>query len=240
MAFYESISKHYDYIFPYSKSQKEFLIDKSISSKDENILEVGCGTGNLTINLAKNYKEAIGIDLDEAMITSALAKSVEVDNSYFYIMNMLQLSIRFSAESLDNVFSFGNTLVHLGGFEEVKVFFKEVYKVLQPGGNFSIQIINYDRILDKSIKSLSTIENEHIKFVRKYVTLGDKLSFDTELTIKEEEKVITNQIELFPIRKSDVQNLLDEVGFKNIQFYGGFDSSDLTDDSVPLILNCKK
>ncbi|MGB9810736.1 MAG: ribosomal RNA small subunit methyltransferase A, partial [Dictyoglomus turgidum] len=53
---------------------QNFLIDKNILkkiidaleiSKEDNILEVGCGVGTLTLELAKKAKKVIGVEIDK-------------------------------------------------------------------------------------------------------------------------------------------------------------------------------
>ena len=56
MNFYQSISDHYDEIFPLNKAQVDF-VEKSFDNVDElSLLDIGCGTGNLSFEIEGKYK----------------------------------------------------------------------------------------------------------------------------------------------------------------------------------------
>ena len=232
--FYESIAKVYDYIFPKNRKQLEFVESiKKINSK-EKMLDIGCATGNLTELLGEKTRNIVGIDLDKELLKEAKEKH---PNLNFENMNMLKINEKFEENSFDRVVSFGNTLVHLDSREEVEEFFQKVYKTLKFNGFFIVQIINYNRIIEKNIKNLPTIDNEKVKFVRDYEydkSIG-KVDFITELTIKEANLNIKNNIKLLALTKIEIQKFLGETGFRNIEFYGDFEGRELSDNSEALI-----
>ena len=157
-------------------------------------------------------------------------------------MNMLEVNEIFEENSFDRVVSFGNTLVHLDSREEVEEFFQKVYKTLKFNGFFIVQIINYNRIIEKNIKNLPTIDNEKVKFVRDYEydkSIG-KVDFITELTIKEANLNIKNNIKLLALTKIEIQKFLGEIGFRNIEFYGDFEGRELSDNSEAVIFVAQK
>ncbi len=237
--FYESIAKVYDYIFPKNRKQLEFVESIKKISNEEKILDIGCATGNLTELLGEKTRNIIGIDLDKELLKEAKDKH---PNLNFENMNMLEINEKFEENSFDRVVSFGNTLVHLDSREEVEEFFQKVYKTLKLNGFFIVQIINYNRIIEKNIKNLPTIDNEKVKFVRDYEydkSIG-KVDFITELTIKEANLNIKNNIKLLALTKIEIQKFLGEIGFRNIEFYGDFEGRELSDNSEALIFVAQK
>ena len=196
--FYESIAKVYDYIFPKNRKQLEFVESIKKISNEEKILDIGCATGNLTELLGEKTRNIVGIDLDKELLKEAKEKH---PNLNFENMNMLKINEKFEENSFDRVVSFGNTLVHLDSREEVEEFFQKVYKTLKFNGFFIVQIINYNRVIEKNIKNLPTIDNEKVKFVRDYEydkSIG-KVDFITELTIKEANLNIKSLIKILQI-----------------------------------------
>jgi glycine/sarcosine N-methyltransferase len=122
MDFYTAIHKHYNHIFPLQKAQVEF-VRNSISEISRKLLDVGCATGSLAIELSKYEYEVYGIDLDPAMIETALLRnSSEKGRAIFQQGNMLRLRDVYDKELFDGVICFGNTLVHLDSLEEVQSF----------------------------------------------------------------------------------------------------------------------
>lgn len=237
--FYKSIAKVYDYIFPKNRKQLEFIESIKKIESEEKILDIGCATGNLTELLGEKTKNVIGIDLDKELLKEAKEKH---PNLKFENMNMLKIDENFEENSFDRIISFGNTLVHLDNISEIKVFFEKVYKLLKKEGYFIVQIINYDRVIDKNIKSLPTINNEKIEFVRDYNYRADegKVDFITKLTIKEEKLEIRNKIELLAVRKNEIEKILIDLKFKNIEFYGNFMKETLSENSEALIFKAQK
>lgn len=235
--FYSSIADVYDYIFPQNKKQVEFIEKISPIAENENILEIGCATGNLTQLLYQKAPKTIGIDLDKTLLEKGKEKYPKI---MFLHKNMLAIEEEFNKNTMDKVISFGNTLVHLPNREKVKEFFKSVYAILKEDGIFIVQIIHYDRILNQNIQKLSTIENEHIKFTRKYVLQKNKVDFHTSLQIHSTGENIQNVIPLLAIRKEELKKYLEEAGFKDIFFYGDLLGKTIGENDVPLLFSCKK
>lgn len=236
MAFYESISDLYDFIFPLNPVQIDFVTDRLAPCEQKNLLDVGCGTGNLCLALGPHFKAIHGIDPDVSMLDIAIEKAGKNHpNLHFSPYGMLDIDTNFS--DLDAILCFGNTLVHLSSEDEILQFFKQSQKALKPGGKLLVQIINYDRILNQDIKGLPGIENDKISFERKYNYLPDKnlIEFETLLSIKESGQKINNLIHLYPIRKSRLDGLLSEAGFKKVIYYGNFKKESLTSKSMPLV-----
>lgn len=236
MEFYSRIAEQYDLIFPFSPPQKKF-VQSSVSAplEEKNILDIGCGTGNLTIELSPLVNSITGIDLNPEMIKAAQQKS---DQPTFLCRNMLDLSKDFPPASFDTVLCFGNTVVHLDGMAQIAEFFSQVRKILKPNGKILLQIINYDRILTYKIDHLPTIENNHIKFERFYIYQEDihRVNFDTRLTLKVSGEVIENSVQLYPILKDELKQVLIDSSFDTLHWYGNFKKEPLTNQAVPLVL----
>jgi SAM-dependent methyltransferase len=155
---------------------------------------------------------------------------------------MLEIERNFGTDSIDVIVCFGNTLVHLDGSEQLLNFFKQSRTVLKSDGKLLLQIINYERIIDQNIKALPTIENDAIKFVRNYRLHPDQknLDFETILSIKKTGKTVKNTIQLYPLRKTEIEQLLKLAGYAEIKYFGNFKRDDLHENSIPLIIEVKK
>jgi len=239
MAFYKSISDHYDDIFPLKTVQVDFVRNTFEHTSKLRVLDVGCGTGSLCLALAPHFREVIGIDPDERMLQLAMGKAGKEHSNVSFLPNgMLDLDKEENFRQVDAVLCFGNTLVHLSNEAEVIDFLKQAKMILKPGGKLLIQIINYDRIFEQKMSGLSTIENDSIKFVRHYHYDDNNsfLDFETILTLKSSQEEIRNQIRLFPVRKNDLNEMLLQAGFTDIRFYGNFKRDAYRPDSTPLVL----
>ncbi len=239
MNFYSSISEQYDAIFPLNITQVSFI--KSYLNKDtENIklLDIGCGTGSLSIELFGLFDKISAIDTNKQMLESAKKKAAE-KNIDFINIGMLDIENSFTENSFDIISCFGNTIVHLPSIEAIELFFENIKAVLKPDGKFLCQIINYDNVLDNNLKGLPTIENNIIKFERFYsLDNSGMINFSTILTIKKTGKVLENNIKLFPLRKKILENALQNAGFNTVNFYGSFTKKEYNNKSLPLVFEC--
>lgn len=238
MSFYKSIAPYYHFIFKTSQAQLDF-IKEAIPDKEGSIVEIGCGIGTLSLELAQQYKQIISVDLDAEMIAMAISNAKNTSaNLQFLHLNMMELDNSFKEKSLDGIVCFGNTLVHLHSLKQVSDFLKKTRKVLKPDGKLLVQIVNYDRILIHQITQLPLIENEEIKFERFYSfrLLSKLIDFYTTLTIKSSGKQIKNRIALLPILYAEIKRLLIANGYTNGRFYGNFNRETFTNESPALIV----
>jgi cyclopropane fatty-acyl-phospholipid synthase-like methyltransferase len=235
--FYSEIAKYYDYIFPQNKAQLDFIENISPIKDNENILDVGAATGSLSSLLFSKSKNIFAIDLNNDLLKIANSKYPDIN---FIYLDMLKIDSFFKSKKFDKIVSFGNTIVHLSTKDDIYDFFQKSFNLLKNNGYFICQIINYDRILDNNISALPTIENDKIKFIRNYVINNDIINFNTILEIKETNKIIENSIPLIPIRKNEINNMLINAGFKNINYYSSFKGEKFSPDSIPLIFSAQK
>jgi len=238
MAFYSSIASHYDHIFPLNQAQVSFALAHG-KNKDF-VLDVGCATGKLCMELMENGRQAVGIDLDPELV--AIARKRACCGVKILHQNMLAIAEKFGERYFHQIVCFGNTLVHLPNREAVLDFFKQAYFCLEPDGRFACQIINYDRIVDQNIDSLPTVDNEHIRFERKYHIAEDKqiVDFDTLLLDKQTGREIKNTQPLLALRKAEVEELLQKAGFTSMNFYSSFKKGDYDINAQQLVFEAFK
>lgn len=240
--FYSSIASYYQHIFPFNPDQIEFL-KQVLPYNGAKVLDVGCGVGDLSFALTHFGFPTWAFDFDSQMIQ--IAQKSKGEESMFPVFEQLDMRFiddRYPESYFDTVICFGNTLVHLLSEADIRKFIQAAFKVLSPEGKLTIQILNYQHILDHQVNTLPLIDNEHIRFERKYrFTSGEELiDFDTKLTVKSTGQEISNTLKLYPIRQNKLLELLKEAGFADPEFFGSFRSEPLTDTSLPLVLICTK
>ncbi|WP_346864149.1 class I SAM-dependent methyltransferase [uncultured Draconibacterium sp.] len=252
--FYSSISTFYSEIFPYNPMQLNFVQACVGKLHNKHMLDIGCATGELAFQLAKAGSNVIGIDLNEDLLASAVGSSgiqsadssareleLELPNPKFQKRNMLELKQDFQGGEFDAVLCFGNTLVHLNSEEEVLEMFEGVKTVVKPGGQFLIQLLNYDYIVGEQRSELPLIDTENIRFVRKYKFPedGEHILFQTDLEIKAENKTVSNETTLLALKSSKLTELLEIAGFKNIQLFANFKQEAFGGNHIPLVVSCQ-
>ena len=90
------------------------------------VLEIGCGTGIFTKEIAKHKVNLIAIDISPELLDDARI-NVPSNNVQFQIENAYELS--FADNSFDSIIA-SSVLHHL----EIENAIKEFYRVLKPGG----------------------------------------------------------------------------------------------------------
>ena len=238
MSFYQQIAPYYHHIFKINVNQVHFIKLK-IPESNCKVLDVGCGIGTLSFELSNYYKHVLGIDMDNEMIRAASKKKKETLKSVqFKQLSMLKLNTFLDNNSIDGIICFGNTLVHLNSLNEIANFLKQSKKALKTKGKLLFQIVNYDKIIENNIKQLPLIENDEIIFERKYNynKPENKIDFNTRLTVKATQEIITSSIKLLPVLKKELALLLKEAGFNNCNYYGNFNKELYTITSPALIV----
>ena len=134
MGFYKSIAEVYTQIFPLNPGQISFTNRAFTQTRNLSLLDIGCGTGSLSLALANQFKKVVGIDLDKAMLEIAKKAGIKSSNVEFLPLDMLELDSHFREDSFDGIVCYGNTLVHLASLEQISRFFKTCKSLLKPAG----------------------------------------------------------------------------------------------------------
>ncbi|MEN8115362.1 MAG: methyltransferase domain-containing protein [Bacteroidota bacterium] len=239
--FYTSISNYYAEIFPYKPVQLKFVKNKIGNLGGKQILDIGCATGELAFQIAKLGAEVVAIDLNGDLLNKARKNKIH-STLNFQQKNMLEIKNDFAAGQFDAVLCFGNTLVHLQTVELVQQMLEGVNSVLKTGGRLLIQILNYDYICGEQVSELPLIETENIRFIRKYKFQEESklIRFQTVLEIKEENFRVFNETLLLALKSKELEFLLKDTGFSNIQLFSNFKQDNFGGKHLPFVLSCEK
>ncbi len=130
---------------------------KSLRGK---ILDIGCGTGNHAIGLAKKGYSVTGIDISAPMIQQARAKSSGIP---FHVSSLEN----FEEGNFDFCYMMGNAINCLPGFTALLAFLKKVFEKLSLGGAFLFECWNPIALIAEPPVTLTrTYETEEFRIVR--------------------------------------------------------------------------
>jgi 2-polyprenyl-3-methyl-5-hydroxy-6-metoxy-1,4-benzoquinol methylase len=237
MSFYSDLAKVYDIVFPVKNVAVNFIA-KNMDSKNSTVLDVACGIGGHCRELATTCHSINGIDFEQEMIDFANKKNL-LPNTHYQTGDMLSID-RIFQKIFSHIYCIGNSIVHLSSKKAILTFLEKSFKQLNSSGELVIQIINYDRIFNEEITSLPLIESKDVLFKRMYKYSGEQefVDFVTELTIGE--NIYNNSIKLYALKSKDLQSMLQNVGFKSIEFFGDFKESPYTNSSYATVVRAKK
>lgn len=136
---YETTSQAYDF---HRKADPE-LVDHFMHylqpHEQGNILDIGCGSGNYTIALAARGLPIEGIDLSPSMLAKAKNKCPRL----IWTQGDMR-SLPFGSDQFSGAITI-NTLHYVR--EELPSVFKEIRRVIKPGGNFVCYAIALEQCL---------------------------------------------------------------------------------------------
>lgn len=231
MSFYQTLTPYYDDIFPTNQKALAFLT--AHFKEEAHLLDVGAGTGNMAIPLTQKGFNVTALEPEESMAKQIRLKATAKELSILVTTKTMQ-QLDTLDKTYQGIYCIGNTLAHLQNREEIRSFFQQTYKKLQPEGIFIFQIINFE----KQDFVFPRIEKENFLFERFYERSGEHMLFTTKLTTND--RVQTNTVTLYPATVTQLYPLLEACGFSSINAYGNFAGEKYTPDAPALIMVAKK
>src|SRR5690625_7756887 len=131
--------------------QKE---NKSVQS----IVDLGCGTGEITIRLAHEGYDMVGVDLSPDMLSYAQQKSALYKKSVMWIHQDIRELNGF--QQIDLFISYCDVINYITKKSELTKMFKRVYNSLNDGGLFLFDIHSLYYATSQLINHTFTDENE--------------------------------------------------------------------------------
>lgn len=220
------------------------LVSLLAPQKGERILDVGCGSGQLTDQIAQSGASAVGIDSSPQMIADAKIKFPGVD---FFVLDAADFSFN---ESFDAVFS--NATLHWVLNKEGAI--ASMYKALKQGGRLVAELGgkgNVQTIVNQLRQSLNqngfkeNAEKEvwYFPSLGEYTTLLEKhgfrvkmaLHFDRPTDLSDSEHGVEDWLEMFGSAflegldteeknkiKTEVQKAIRDKIFHNGKWYADY------------------
>lgn len=139
---YNVLAKYYDGLVKDEEATLDWvtLIEKHIHKKD--LLELACGSGEITLKLAEHGYHIDASDLSAAMIEEA-QKKVGADKVNFFVMDMLAFNV---SKTYDGIICLCDSINYLIQEEDLASLFKNVYNCLNEDGVFLFDTHSMDRL----------------------------------------------------------------------------------------------
>ena len=219
MSFYTEFAPHYERIFPFRPVTAEFL--QSRLPDRGRVLDLGCANGHYAGHLAAQGLEAIGVDLDEGMITAARERYAGA----LFVQDDLMAALPLVGPA-DGAYSVGNVLPHLD-HESQGAFLAELAGVLPAGAPWLVQTVNFDRVLplDEPYDFPGVEALDGAVFHRRYEPRdGGAVSFLVRL-VDGDTELFRGETLLSPQLSHEQIDLHREAGFELVEHFGAFDGT---------------
>ena len=199
-------------------SEGRFFVEILKARDKEKILDVATGTGFHSVQLLKAGFDVTSADGNSEMLTKAFENARERN----LILQTVHADWRWLNKDVhgkfDAIICLGNSFTHLFKERDRRRALAEFYAALKFDGILIIDQRNYDAILDEGFSS------KH-----KYYYCGDQVVAEPEHvddTLARFRYSFPDKSEyhlnMFPLRKSYMRNLLLETGFQKVKTYGDF------------------
>ncbi|MCP4129895.1 MAG: class I SAM-dependent methyltransferase [bacterium] len=237
---------HYDAHYKdYVKDIKFYL--RQISFYGEPVLELGCGTGRITIPIAEAGYDITGLELLSPMVDHAKKKAADKGLSIEFIRADCR---DFNLERKFNcvIFPF-NALQHLSDDESLEAALANVKKHLAPEGLFVIDVMNPDPDLPEMTHDRRFPITEYIDpYGKGRVIVNMSSLYDSENELEnikwyykikgqKEEVVVDYSLRVFYPER--LNSILEQNGFGIIAKYGQFDESHFIPTDTKQIVVCE-
>jgi SAM-dependent methyltransferase len=201
-----------------AESEGQFFIDVLKSRGKHKVLDVATGTGFHSVQLLKAGFDVTSADGSAAM----LAKAFENAKKRQLILRTVQADWRWLNRDIhgkfDAIICLGNSFTHLFDEADRRRTLAEFYAALKHDGILIMDQRNYDSILDDGFSTKHKFyycgdqvvaEPEHVDegLTRFKYSFPDKSEY---------------RLNMFPIRKNTMRDLMNEAGFQKIHTYGDF------------------
>jgi cyclopropane fatty-acyl-phospholipid synthase-like methyltransferase len=207
----------------------DFLIEELKLEQGNRILDIGCGAGRHSLELARLGFESVGVDISSGLIE--VAKTVadkEKLKATFYLQDARELEFN---NEFDAAICLCEGAFGLAG-DEVghRAILSGIYKALKPGGTFILT----------AISALSGIRNSQADSYDPYTLTA---VFDETLTSPDgQSKQVRLYTTAFTYR--EIKWLLQDAGFEVVATYGcragDFQREPLTLESIEIMMVAKR
>jgi ubiquinone/menaquinone biosynthesis C-methylase UbiE len=194
-------------------NEKETELLKSLIGKDEKVLEMGCGTGRLLLEMEKAGYDLTGFDFSDHI------KRIKEENPEAKVFEGDWHQTGLRDESFDAVYSLGRNILHDYSIVDQVQLFREANRVLKKGGRFIFDIPNREKGSYKMMTEeyASEMVKRGIKNFR-YGSIYDSpdgINFATRYAYSEEDIKQLAEFSGFRIVKREIRDLETGKGDEN-------------------------
>jgi SAM-dependent methyltransferase len=249
----------YDYVIPKSfQGDAEWYRRKAMESGGP-VLELGAGTGRITIPIAEDGLSIYALDSDEGMrnaLQLKVKKLPEDARKRIVLVDGDMRSFRLN-QKFGLIIAPFRVFLHNLTTEDQKACLQSVYEHLRPGGRFAFNVYH---------PSLQYMSNHSGALAGVWRWVGEYKLDDGSLLIRSEanhydtvrqrvrslhryerygvdgdlKRTFLNRLELAYLYPSDIRRLLDETGFGKIEIAGGFDGRPFENDTDELVIEAER
>ncbi|MFE8696758.1 class I SAM-dependent DNA methyltransferase [Cytobacillus sp. FJAT-53684] len=208
------------------------------------LLDIACGTGELSIKFAKKGYHVTGVDLSEDMLMVAHSKAA--DNGMdiqFYQQNMAELE---GLGQFDIIGIFCDSLNYLQSEQEVLDTFMHVYEHLDDKGLFIFDVHSIHKILQIFMNQTFTLNDEEISYIWNSYQgeFPNSVEHDLSFFVLDHKSGMYDRYDELHFQRTYpieiYETWLREAGFEVVEVAADFESVSPQTQSERIIFICRK
>ena len=226
-----------------TRKQVDFLIEKLELKGNEKVLDLACGFGRHSLELARRGFDVTGVDITPAYINYANEQAQKENlNAHFICSDIREVSFE---DEFDVVLNMADGAVGYleNDTENLKIFFV-VARSLKSGGKHFMDIMNGDyatthfpcKLWDAGEKCL-TLSNFEWDETTKTLIYG-QLDFPYEETLTMPVMEEGNTIRLYSLE--EVKSIFDSMGMRVCESYADFTGKPASSNEIQLMICSRK
>ncbi len=229
--FYDALAIDYDVMTGF---EKRFEAERPVFRKiveDYGIktaVDAGCGTGFHSLLLAQLGVTVTAVDISPTMLENVSLHARKLGLSINTTASTFQSIADRLNQQYDAVFCLGNSLAHTLHDDDLRAALAGFASVTKPEGVLVIQILNYDRILEKRERVQNVRQAGNTTFIRFYDFEKEIIRFNILKLEKKNAGIehTLNSISLRPWRQSEINTFLTRCGFYDVKSFGSISLND--------------
>lgn len=229
MTVYGNFALLYDELMkgaPYDK-WVAFTNDILQGRKVNSLIDLGCGTGELTIRLAERAAQLYGVDISAEMLAIAEQKNVPSNSNITWIQQDIRTLQGFS--NVDVCVSYCDVINYIVEEADVEKVFANVYDSLATDGIFLFDVHSMNHVHENMVNETFTYTTDELAYIW-YCSAGDSVGemyHDMTFFYKENPKSDyfyrieeTHHQRTYPVEA--YVEWLHKTQFRDINIYGDF------------------
>jgi cyclopropane fatty-acyl-phospholipid synthase-like methyltransferase len=210
-----------------TQAEAEFLVEQLKCARGSHVLDVPCGNGRLSFELAKRGLRVTGVDISEEFIAEAksrLKDAVDPDAHAdgtdrqldFILADMRHLA---GTRVYDGAYCFGNSFAFLG-HEQTEEFLSALAGALKPGARFILETGMAAESVLPDFEEQSCHELGDLSLTIKERYIAEASCIDSEYIFEREGKKETRVAREWIYTTAEIQRMLNRAGFEVLKLYG--------------------
>ncbi|MFJ7937093.1 class I SAM-dependent DNA methyltransferase [Peribacillus sp. NPDC096622] len=208
------------------------------------VLDLACGTGEMTVELAQHGFEVTGVDLSDEMLLVANEKAVKLGLSIpLFQQNMAELE---GLGQFDCVTIFCDSLNYLRGEEDIVKTFSRVHEHLKDGGLFLFDIHSIYKMEQIFGDNTFAVNGEEVSYIWDCFPGEEPYSVEHDLSffVRDDESGLYDRFDelhyqrTYPVEQ--YKNWLEQAGFKVSEILADLEEAPLVKETERILFVASK